>query len=251
MNMPVSRLAAIQYRPPLDDPASARLELTELVSDAASRGARLVVAPELAVTSYVWTSAREIAPFAERPDGPTYQALAPIALRYGAWIVVGIAEQGEDGFYNSALMIDSDGQIAACYRKVLLFDADRTWARRGKERVIARTPFGSVMPAVCMDLNDDRLALQLHRAQPDILAFPTNWLDQGHEVLPYWRYRLFGWRGVMVAANKWGDDHDLTFSGRSAILSGEGHLYALARQRGDEVLIADVPVRSISSLTRV
>lgn len=251
MNMPVCRMAAIQYRPPLDDPATARRELADYVCDAAARGARMIVAPELAVLRYVWKDAREIAPFAESPDGPTYRAIAPIAVRYGAWVVVGIAERGDDGFYNSALIIDPDGQIVSCYRKILLYDADRTWARSGRKRTIVRTPLGSVMPAVCMDLNDDRLALQLHRERPDIIAFPTNWLDQGHEVLPYWRYRLFGWRGILVAANKWGDDRGLSFCGRSAILSGEGHLFALGRQAGNEVLIADVPMRNVSALSRV
>ncbi|NOY25492.1 MAG: carbon-nitrogen hydrolase family protein [Oligoflexia bacterium] len=233
------KLAAVQYRPPKGEPAVSRLELVKLAGRAVDQGAELVVLPELATTGYVWSSAREIAPFCEPANGPTLQALAPIAAR-GAWIVCGFAERADDGaLYNSALVIGPDGDLACCYRKILLYKLDETWASGGQRRLWIEMEFGTFAPAICMDLNDPRLLAWLARAQPDILAFCTNWVEEGADVHAYWQARLRDFRGFMVAANRWGQDRGVIFSGRSAILAPSGRVLASAGPEGDDVLVVE------------
>lgn len=233
------RLAAVQYRPPKGDPPTAREGLAALIDQAGAEGAGLIVAPEMATSGYVWPSAEALRPHAERPDGPTFRRLAPLARDHGAWIVVGIPELADDGLYNSALVIDHHGELIDVYRKVLLYDADQTWARPGHRRPVYDTPVGRVTPAICMDLNDDGFAHHLLRQRPDVVAFCTNWVDEGEEVLPYWVYRLAGWRGWLVAADTWGSDGDTPFYGRSAILAPGGQAVALAAATGDGVLVVE------------
>ena len=127
------------------------------------------------------------------------------------------------------------------YRKNLLFELDRTWADTGHERVLVETPWGRLAPAICMDLNDDRFVRWLCHESPEILAFCTNWLDQGVDILPYWRARLYGWSGWFVAADAWGVDGGLRMYGRSAILGPRGRLVALAESEGDAVLLGGGP----------
>ncbi len=233
------KLAAIQYRPPKGDPVSARAALVDLVNRAGSGGARLIVAPEMATSGYLWPSAEALLPHAESPEGPTFQALAPLARAHGAWIVVGFPERAREGLYNAAMVIDHEGRLVDVYRKILLYEADRPWALTGARRPIYDTPVGRVSPAICMDLNDDGFALHLLRERPDVVAFCTNWVEEGVDVLPYWTYRLAGWQGWFVAADTWGRDGHIEFHGRSAILGPEGHPRAIARKEGDDVLLVE------------
>ncbi len=230
-------LAAVQYRPPKGAPDAARGDLARLVTEAGERGARLIVCPEMATTGYVWDDEAEIAPHCEPAGGPTFEALAPLAARFGAWIFVGFAERGEDGLYNSALVIDERGRLAGCYRKVLLYEADLSWARAGTRRHLYDAAGARVAPGICMDINDYAFGIYLRTERPDVVAFCTNWVDEGEDVLPYWRRQLSGWRGWFVAANTWGSDRGVPFRGRSAILNPSGRAVASAAAEGDAVLV--------------
>ena len=100
---------------------------------------------------------------------------AKIAKSYRSWIVCGIAEETSDGtLYNSAVVLSSTGELVACYRKIMLYELDETWCTPGSERMLIQTEFGSLAPAICMDLNDNELIYWMWRTKPDILAFvPT------------------------------------------------------------------------------
>lgn len=234
------KLAAIQYRPPKSRPARARADLVRLAGAAVDAGAGLVVLPELATTGYVWPSAAAIRPFAEPADGPTFQSLRQVALR-GAWIVCGFVEVDAEGaLFNAAMVIRPDGSLALCYRKVLLFTLDTTWARPGDRRALVRTEAGEVAPAICMDLNDPRLQTWLAMTQPDVLAFCTSWVEEGYDVHAYWRQQLRAWRGWMVAADRWGEESGVRFAGRSAVIAPGGRVVATAEQEGDAVVMVDM-----------
>lgn len=238
----MARFAAIQFHPEHSAPAQNRAHLEDLLDRAGSMGANLAVAPEMAITGYVWPDADAIRPYCEPGQGPTHEVVARACRRHGMWAVVGFAESAPDGLYNSAMVVDGDGALRAVYRKNLLFELDTTWATPGQDRVIVDTPWGRVAPAICMDLNDDRFTRWLNRERPDIIAFCTNWVDQGVDILPYWRARLYGWRGWFVAADAWGLDSGVRMYGRSAILGPHGRLVALAEAEGDAVLLGEVDV---------
>lgn len=260
------KLAAIQFRPPKGDPDRARQQLHALVSQAGQQGAGVIVCPEMATTGYIWESAREIAPFTEEARGPTFALLADEARRFGAWIICGFAERFVPPrqpaaavargrtvahFFNSALVVTPEGELATCYRKVLLYEADRVWANPGWRRPVCRAGFGTLAPAICMDINDPRFLRHLIETRPDLLAFCTNWVAEGVPVLPYWQERLQGWRGWLLAANTWGEDRGVHFSGESVILGPGGTVLAQAPAQGDAVLVASVPelVSSLPLLT--
>ena len=237
------KVAAVQYRPPKGDPPAARAALAALVDEAGRQGAGLIVCPEMATSGYVWSSPDEVGPHCEAARGPTLAALGPVAARHGAMVVCGFPERGDDGLlYNSALVIGPDGSLMCCYRKTTLYDADLPWARPGDRTHLVRAPFGLVMPAICMDLNHDRVPSTLHARRVDLLAFCTNWVDEGEDVWPYWRLRLWGWRGVFIAANTWGEDRGTRFSGRSVVMV-DGVALASAEREGDAVVVAEVEGR--------
>jgi predicted amidohydrolase len=236
------KLAAVQYSPPKGQPERARAELVGWGEAAGRAGAGLIVFPEMATTGYIWEDADELRPHAEPALGPTFAALSAVARRHGAWVVCGYAEASGPHLHNSALVINHRGELVSSYRKVLLFDADLSWARPGRARAVLPTPFGPLAPAICMDLNDDGLIAFLHRGPARVLAFCTNWLEEGGDVHPYWVRRLAGWPGVVVAANRWGEDRGVPFCGQSAIIGADGAVLAAAGREGDGLLLAEVPL---------
>jgi predicted amidohydrolase len=99
--------------------------LLEMLREAAGRGAELVVFPELALTSFFprWDLADdELLTFFERdmPSADT-KALFDEAKRLGVGFHLGYAELTSDGHrYNTAILVERDGRVAARYRKVHL-----------------------------------------------------------------------------------------------------------------------------------
>ena len=190
------RLGVVQYRPPKGRPDAARRGLVGWVERACQLGADLVVCPEMATSGYVWPDRDAVLPHAEPADGPTAAALGEVAARHATWVLCGIPELEDVGgvpiLYNSALVVAPDGGLLACYRKVLLYDLDTTWARPGDRRMVVETPLGRLAPAVCMDINAEDFAAFLVAQDIDLLGFCTNWVEEDLDVHGYLRWRLRG-----------------------------------------------------------
>ncbi|HNX59092.1 MAG TPA: carbon-nitrogen hydrolase family protein [Spirochaetota bacterium] len=233
-------LSAVQYKPPKGDPVIARRELAELAEEACSRdGSRFVVFPEMATCGYVWSSREEILPFTEQPAGETFRTLSAVAKKHAAWLVCGYAERDGDDLYNSSMIIDDTGRLAANYRKCCLYDDDRTWAREGNTRISVITPYGMVTPGICMDANDDGFIDYARGTGSTVIPFCTNWIDEGLDVHEYWRKRFRGFGGAFIAADTWGTDHGIKFYGRSAIMIG-GKIVAEAPEEGNGIISAEI-----------
>ena len=100
--------------------------LLALLHEAKSRGAELVVFPELALTTFFprwWMEdAAEIDAFFETEmPGPDTTALFDEARRLGLGFSLGYAEKTPDGHrYNTSILVDAGGRIVLRYRKIHL-----------------------------------------------------------------------------------------------------------------------------------
>jgi predicted amidohydrolase len=211
------RVGAVQYKPRKGAPADALRELAALASKVGK--ADLIVLPEMCSTGYVFRSPEQIRPFAEAPDGPTFQALSPVAKAQRCWLVAGFVEDAGDRLFNSALILDPAGERRFVYRKTLLYDADVPWATPGDSGYPRfETDGGAFTAGICMDLNDDRFVAHCASAGVRAVAMPTNWLEEGEQVWPYWAWRMLPVNAALVAANTYGPEEDIAFCGSSAIL---------------------------------
>lgn len=231
------RVAAVQFKATKGDVDGSRSRLAALADEAAAQ-ADLVVLPEMAATGYIFEAREGVETVAEPAEGPTAAALGDVARRHGSWVVCGFPERDAGHLYNSAMVVAPDGTLATVYRKSLLFEADEHWARPGDGAYTCiATPAGRFAVGICMDLNDPRFLRWLARARPDVLAFPTNWVDEGSNVWPYWAARVLGSGAALVAANTYGREGAWAFSGASAVISGRRVLAAAPRE-GDAVVRA-------------
>lgn len=234
------RVAAVQFKPVRGRKREALARLRTLAGQA-GRAAELVVLPEMAATGYLFPRPELARAVAEPAVGPTFRALAPVAVERRCWIVAGFAEDAGERLYNSAMVLDPDGALAFVYRKTLLFPPDAWWCLPGDSGYRAfETEAGRFGVGICMDLNDEAFTAWCRSAVLDAVAFPTNWVEEGVDVWPYWQARLAGTGAALVAANSYGSEGPLSFTGRSAIVT-EGEVLASAPSAGDAVIAATLP----------
>ncbi len=95
-----------------------------LLEQAAGQGARLVVFPELAFTTFFprWLlPAEALAPFTESAmPNPAVQPLFDRARELGVGFSIGYAEQAGERLFNTAILVSPEGRTLGSYRKVHL-----------------------------------------------------------------------------------------------------------------------------------
>jgi deaminated glutathione amidase len=150
--------------------------VAEATAAAAASGARLAVFPE-------GTQARfsaDLRAIAEPLDGAFCTALADVARSTGVAVVAGVFEPAPDGrVYNTAVAFDTDGRLAAAYRKIHLFDAlghrESDSVAPGDAVVLADLAGLRVGLLTCYDIRFPELARSLAAGGADLLAVPAAW----------------------------------------------------------------------------
>ncbi len=164
-------LATVQYVPVPLDPAANLERMSTMVADARSRGARLIVFPELACTGYVEHS--DLHRLAEDTTGPTVQALANLSRRYGVYLAAGFVEWKDGHVYNSISFSTPQGQVSI-YRKRHLIFWEHFYFRHGQEPLIVETDFGRIGFAVCADMMYQHVWSE-YRGKIDLAVIAAAW----------------------------------------------------------------------------
>ena len=217
------QVAAIQYESTPGAREQNTGDLFRLVEEAAQHEARLIVLPEMATTGYCWESREEIAPHVEPIPGPTTDRFQQLAAHYGCYIAVSLPEVDPDTniYYNSVALLGPEG-IVGTYRKIHSYISEPRWARDGDIGMpVWETPLGRLTPLICMDAEYFEAARipALHGA--DVILFPTNWLDD-KSPSSCWMARAFENRVYFIAANRYGRERGIQFSGGSCVLNPDG-----------------------------
>jgi len=164
-------IATIQYVPVPLDPAANLERMSIMVADARSRGARLIVFPELACTGYVEHT--DLHRLAEDINGPTVQALVNLSRRYGVYLAAGFVEYKEGHVYNSISFTTPDGQVSI-YRKRHLIFWEHFYFRHGQDPLIVQTEFGRIGFAVCADMMYQHIWSE-YRGKIDLAVIAAAW----------------------------------------------------------------------------
>lgn len=263
------RAAVVQLNSSAD--RERNLEVAErLVRGAAGAGAELVVLPEK------WTllgDARALREGAEPLDGPAISAARSWAAELGIDLVAGsFAERvaGEERLFNTSVLIDRDGEVAAAYRKIHMFDVEvggvayreSDGERPGDEIVVARagaaagsgTGAGEVELglSVCYDLRFPELYRILALRGARVIAVPSAFtLATGRD---HWdvllRARAIENQAFVVAPNQWGEapPHYSSY-GRSAIVDPWGVVLARVPD-GEGFAVAELDLAALADVRR-
>ena len=170
-------VACVQFEPVVGDAPDNRRRALELVEESITRGANLVVLPELSDSGYVFESRAEAFALAEPADRS--QAVAgwiDIARKGDIHIVGGFCEREGNRLFNSAAIIGPDGLLSV-FRKLHLWGEEALYFERGDRGVpVVTTPFGRIAALICYDGWFPE-AWRLAALQgADLVAVPTNWV---------------------------------------------------------------------------
>jgi predicted amidohydrolase len=236
------RIAALQMQAKAGDVAANLARIARAASDAASQGASLLVAPELALTGYGAGDA--MLDLAESAGGPQITRLKQIAADTGLTIVAGFAERADGAVWNSAARVEPSGEFSV-YRKSHLYGDYEKGLFRPEKPMVAAFDHAGVKCGmlICYDVEFPENVRRLAQIGVKLVVVPTalpdGWSGQfiAEHVI---RTRAFENQAFVAYVNHCGADQLFTYAGRSQIAAPDGSLLALADAQGEALLIADI-----------
>lgn len=252
-----------------DSRAAVVKRLIALLREAHARGAKFVVFPELALTTFFpryWMTEEEaVERFFERSmPGPETQPLFDLAAEFGIGFYLGYAELTPDGRrFNTAILVNEKAKIVGRYRKIHL---------PGHSHHIPTAPFQhlekkffevgnegfkvweALDARIGMCICNDRRWAETYRVMglqsAEIVALGYNtpswnihWSEPPHLRMFHHLLSLQGnayQNGLWVAAaGKCGSEDGFHMIGGSAIVAPTGEIVAQAQGEGDELLFVN------------
>lgn len=218
------RVALGEYDTGWHDPSGSLDRAAAIIRKAKQDGADLVVLPEMCTTGFTMDPEEH----AEGLDGPSIQRLASLAKESGIHVIAGVALRSRGKFYNSSLLIDTDGGIAADYRKQRLFAyaAEHEFYTPGDVPVVVNVHGAEFGLFVCFDLRFPELFHEV-ASRVDAIVIVANWpaTRQSHwETLL--RARAIENQAYVVGVNRIGTADGLSYAGGSFVIEPWGETIA-------------------------
>jgi N-carbamoylputrescine amidase len=228
----------------------------ELVREAASRGANVVLIQELFETPYFPAEEREEYFALARPVAghPTIAKMSALARELEVVLPVSVFERAGNAYFNSLAIVDADGSVLGVYRKSHIPDGpgyeEKYYFSPGDTGFrVWKTRYGNIGAAICWDQWFPECARAMALQDAEILLYPT---AIGDEPLPHSVDSRGPWQRVMqghaaanalpvVASNRIGTEESaskLTFYGSSFITDASGEKVAEAPVDEQAVLTA-------------
>lgn len=173
------------------------------------------------------------------------------AKLYKCYIALGIVETDliENILYNSALLINPEGNAIGRFRKSYLWHFDSHWFCAGEQYPVIETEFGKIGMFICSDGRLPEIARCLSLQGADILLDLTNWVTSGFEketlTNPQVEYmiptRALENRVWIIAANKVGmEASTILYCGKSAVFTPDGEMAKIASSSQEEILFYEI-----------
>ena len=115
----------------------------------------------------------EFAGFQAEPiPGPTTDAISALARKHNMYVICPLCEQADEKQYNTAVLIDRQGQIAGRYRKLFVFWGEGVHCSTEGVKIF-KTDFGRISILTCFDLNFPELWQKCDDEDVDIVFWPS------------------------------------------------------------------------------
>lgn len=258
--MTILRAACIQMRstPEIGPNIAAA---TELIRAAADQGAEFIATPEM-------TNLLDIRPGQARAkitaeaDEACLRALSDLARDLHVTLLIGslaIALPDDDRFANRSYLITPDGQIAARYDKIHMFDVEvgdgqsyrESHAyRAGQDAVLAATPLARIGMTICYDVRFAYLYRALAQAGAELITVPAAFTQvtgaaHWHVLI---RARAIETGCFLLAPAQGGQHQDGRETyGHSLIVSPWGDVLAEAGGNAPGVIVADLDLAQVAA----
>jgi len=169
------------------DRAGNFVRIENAIQEAKDDAADIVCFPEMVILGWVNPDAHNRAcPIPGEDSG----RLCELAKKYEIFLCVGLAEKDGTNLYDSAVLIDSTGQILLKHRKInILTELMTPPYTPGKGVNAVSTKFGKIGLLICADTHEDEILERMAELKPDLLLVPygyaeqrKNWPEHGKEL---------------------------------------------------------------------
>lgn len=153
---------------------------TQLIKKASANDTKLVTLPEIFNGPYDTAKFIEFAE--EENNSQTLDVMCEVANKENIYLQAGsIAERCDDKIYNSAYLINPDGEIIAKHRKMHLFDINTKTMKftesdtlsPGNQVTTVETDLGVISIAICYDIRFPQLWTLMSQNNSDIILLPA------------------------------------------------------------------------------
>jgi len=226
--------------------------ILKMIDKAADSRPQLIVLPECVYPAYYISPLIVKNPLEFQKS--TLELITEVKQRaklYKCYIALGIVETDltENILYNSALLINPEGQEISRFRKSYLWHFDSHWFCAGEQYPVIETEFGKVGMFICADGRLPEIVRCLSLQGADILLDLTNWVTSGFEketlTNPQVEYmiptRALENRVWIIAANKVGMEANIVlYCGKSAVFAPDGQIAKIASSCQEEILFYEI-----------
>jgi len=231
--------------------------VSELVREAAGKGAQIVLPPELFEGPYFCRVEDEALFAAAKPtaEHPSVVAMQKLASELNIWIPTSFFEADGPHHYNSLAMIGPDGKVAGVYRKSHIPDGpgyeEKFYFRPGNTGFKVWRGAGTTLGVgICWDQWYPETARSMMLMGAEILFYPTAIGTEPHDpdldTSRLWRRAMIGHAVSnvvpIVAANRIGNEGGQIFYGNSFICDERGDILAEFGRSETGALVATLDI---------
>ncbi|KAL3303108.1 N-terminal amidase [Colletotrichum asianum] len=272
------RIACLQFAPQVGDVDNNLNRADSVLSKANPEDLDLLVLPELAFSGYNFKSLQHISPFLE-PSGSGITSLwaRTTALKYNCNVVAGYPEKADVSgswptgpeYYNSAIVVNEEGETIANYRKSFLYYTDESWALEGDGFFEGFIPgLGHTSIGICNPYkfrapwHAFEFGFHILHHESNFVIVSMAWMtredsrtfsrmpnEPDMDTLTYWVTRLEpliraekDTEIIVVFCNRTGMEDDAVYAGTSAVVGvqdGEVKIYGVLGRGEKELLVVD------------
>jgi N-carbamoylputrescine amidase len=229
--------------------------ISDLVREAASKGANVILPSELFEGHYFCTSQEESNFARAYPwrESPAVKAMAKLAAELNVVIPVTIFEKAGPAYFNTVVMIDADGSLMGIYRKSHIPDGpgyqEKYYFRPGDTGFrVWDTKHGRIGVGICWDQWYPESARAMVLQGADVLLYPTAIGTEPHDAsldtAARWRRAMLGHAVSNVtpvaAANRVGNENGQLFYGTSFISDHTGEILGDLDRKEEGVVVAAI-----------
>ncbi|MBT3384517.1 MAG: carbon-nitrogen hydrolase family protein [Prolixibacteraceae bacterium] len=160
----------------------------ERIEEAAKNKADIILLPE--AMDLGWTHSKAKTEAEPIPLGSTFQTLAKAAKMNKIYVCAGIIEKDGDRTFNSAVLINRNGELVLKHRKINELSIAHGLYDQGDRINVCETEFGTIGLLICADANakDHVLTRSLGYLGADLILLPSSWAvkaDHDNKTDPY------------------------------------------------------------------
>jgi len=229
----------------------------KFVKIAAEKGAKIICFQELFTSPWFPREMnKKHFSFAEKTDGPSIISMQELSRDCEVVIICPIFEKGEEGFFNSAVVIDAGGKILGQYRKIHvpqipLWEEKYYFSPGNLGFPVFKTKFAVIGIQICWDnfFPEGSRILALKGAQ--VIFSPTAAAFASHK---RWETVISGnaiSNSVYIfRINRVGSEEKQYFYGRSFCVSPEGELMDKPTGMKEAIAFIDIDLKEIERVRK-